>query len=88
VAELCAPVGARADLHAEIAGILEGASEGEQDEPCAHLCRAAVPTGRGPARRRYRLLAVRDELAASTQMADRSRSAGQCATPFAASSVT
>ena len=37
--------GGRADLLAEVAGILEGASEGEMDEPLARqaagLCRAA-----------------------------------------------
>jgi hypothetical protein len=45
VAELQALAGGRADLLAEVAGILEGASEGEMDEPCARqaaqLCRLA-----------------------------------------------
>ena len=45
VAELRALAGGGADLLAEVAGILEGASEGELDEPFAHcaaqLCRQA-----------------------------------------------
>jgi hypothetical protein len=45
VAELRALAGGRADLLAEVAGILEGASEGELDEPlsrqAAQLCRDA-----------------------------------------------
>jgi hypothetical protein len=45
VAELQALSGGRADLLAEVAGILEGASEGELDEPLARcaagLCRKA-----------------------------------------------
>jgi hypothetical protein len=45
VAELQALAGGRADLLAEVAGILEGTSEGELDEPlarqAAHLCRLA-----------------------------------------------
>lgn len=44
-AELRAVAGGRADLLAEVAGILEGASEGELDEPLARqaagLCRKA-----------------------------------------------
>jgi hypothetical protein len=45
VAELRALAGGRADLLAEVAGILEGASEGRDDEPLARraaaLCRKA-----------------------------------------------
>jgi hypothetical protein len=45
VAELQALAGGRADLLAEVAGIFEGASEGELDEPlarsAAQLCRLA-----------------------------------------------
>ena len=45
VAELRTLAGGRADLLAEVAGILEGAREGELDEPlaqqAAQLCRAA-----------------------------------------------
>ena len=45
VAALRAIAGARADLLAEVAGILEGTSEGELDEPLARqaagLCRKA-----------------------------------------------
>jgi hypothetical protein len=45
VAELRAIAGGRADLLAEVAGILEGTSEGEMDEPLARqaaaLCRKA-----------------------------------------------
>jgi hypothetical protein len=45
VAELTALAGGRADLLAEVAGIFEGASEGEPDEPFARqaggLCRKA-----------------------------------------------
>ena len=45
VAELRALAGGRADLLAEVAGILEGAREGEPNEPLARqaagLCRAA-----------------------------------------------
>ena len=45
VAELCELAGGRADLLAEVAGVLEGTSEGELDEPLARqaaaLCRAA-----------------------------------------------
>jgi hypothetical protein len=45
VAELQALAGGRADLLAEVAGIFEGASEGEMDEPlarcAAQLCRKA-----------------------------------------------
>jgi hypothetical protein len=45
VAELRAIAGGRADLPAEVAGILEGTSEGELDEPlvrqAADLCRKA-----------------------------------------------
>jgi hypothetical protein len=45
VAELAALAGGRADLLAEVAGIFEGTSEGELDEPLARqaaaLCRAA-----------------------------------------------
>ena len=45
VAELRELAGGRADLLAEVAGILEGASEGELDEPLARqaamLCRMA-----------------------------------------------
>lgn len=45
VTELRALAGGRADLLAEVAGIFEGASEGELDEPlarqAAHLCRLA-----------------------------------------------
>jgi hypothetical protein len=45
VAELVALAGGRADLLAEVAGIFEGASEGELDEPLARqaadLCRKA-----------------------------------------------
>jgi hypothetical protein len=45
VAELRTLAGGRADLLAEVAGILEGAREGELDEPLARqaagLCRAA-----------------------------------------------
>jgi hypothetical protein len=45
VAELREIAGGRADLLAEVAGILEGVSEGELDEPLAHqaagLCREA-----------------------------------------------
>jgi hypothetical protein len=45
VAELQALAGGRADLLAEVAGIFEGASEGELDEPlccqAAGLCRKA-----------------------------------------------
>jgi hypothetical protein len=45
VAELRAVAGGRADLLAEVAGILEGASEGDLDEPLARqaavLCRKA-----------------------------------------------
>ena len=45
VAELRALAGGRADLLAEVAGIFEGTSEGELDEPlcrqAAGLCRAA-----------------------------------------------
>jgi hypothetical protein len=45
VAELQALAGGRADLLAEVAGIFEGASEGEPDEPLARsaawLCRLA-----------------------------------------------
>ena len=45
VAELRALAGGRADLLAEVAGILEGAREGELDEPLARqaagLCREA-----------------------------------------------
>ena len=45
VAELAALAGGRADLLAEVAGIFEGTSEGEPDEPlarsAAQLCRMA-----------------------------------------------
>jgi hypothetical protein len=45
VTELRELAGGRADLLAEVAGIFEGASEGELDEPlarqAAHLCRLA-----------------------------------------------
>ena len=45
VAALCELAGGRADLLAEVAGILEGAREGEPDEPLARqaagLCRKA-----------------------------------------------
>src|SRR5437773_991186 len=45
VAELRTLAGGRADLLAEVAGILEGTSEGQLDEPLARqaagLCRAA-----------------------------------------------
>jgi len=45
VAELRELAGGRSDLLAEVAGILEGASEGRHDEPLARqaagLCRAA-----------------------------------------------
>jgi len=45
VTELRELAGGRADLLAEVAGIFEGASEGELDEPLArqatHLCRLA-----------------------------------------------
>ena len=45
MAALGEPAGGRADLLAEVAGILEGASEGEPDEPFARqaagLCRKA-----------------------------------------------
>jgi hypothetical protein len=45
VTELQALAGGRADLLAEVAGIFEGTSEGELDEPlarqAAHLCRLA-----------------------------------------------
>jgi hypothetical protein len=47
VAELQALAASRADLLAEVAGIFEGASEGEPDEPLARARRAAVPDGRG-----------------------------------------
>ena len=40
VAELRELAGGRADLLAEVAGILEGASEGELDEPLAGRPRA------------------------------------------------
>jgi hypothetical protein len=45
VAELRELAGGRADLLAEVAGVFEGASDGELDEPlarqAAHLCRLA-----------------------------------------------
>ena len=45
VAELKALAGGRADLLAEVAGLFEGASEGDPDEPlarsAARLCRLA-----------------------------------------------
>jgi hypothetical protein len=45
LAELCALAAGRADLLAEVAGIFEGTSEGELDEPlarsAAQLCRKA-----------------------------------------------
>lgn len=47
VAELRALAGGRADLLAEVAGVLEGTREGEPDEPLARqaaaLCRKAGP---------------------------------------------
>ena len=39
--------GGRADLLAEVAGILEGAREGEPDEPIARQAAMLVPQGRG-----------------------------------------
>ena len=39
--------GGRADLLAEVAGILEGTSEGELDEPLPARPRWTVPQGRG-----------------------------------------
>ena len=39
--------GGRADLFAEVAGILEGAREGEPDEPLARQAAGLVPQGRG-----------------------------------------
>jgi hypothetical protein len=45
VAELAALAGGRADLLAEVAGLFEGTSDGEPDEPlarsAARLCRLA-----------------------------------------------
>jgi hypothetical protein len=64
VAELQALAGGRADLLAEVAGIFEGASEGELDEPLARcaagLCRKAgadpeaIPAWAEEGRRRAR----------------------------------
>ena len=47
VAELRELADGRADLLAEVAGILEGAREGEPDEPLARQAAGAVPQGRG-----------------------------------------
>ena len=62
VTELRELAGGRADLLAEVAGIFEGASDGELDEPlarqAAHLCRLAgadetlIPQWIGEGRRR------------------------------------
>src|SRR5437879_3267240 len=46
VAELRALAGGRADLLAQVAGIFEGTSEGEPDEPLARSA-ARLPDGRG-----------------------------------------
>jgi hypothetical protein len=42
----------RADLLAEVAGVLDGASEGQLDEATGPPGRAAVPPGQGPTRSR------------------------------------
>ena len=56
VAELRELAVGRADLLTEVAGILEGASDGELDEPfsrqAAALCRAALPPFSGGLRPR------------------------------------
>ena len=49
VAELQALAGGRTDLLAEVAGIFEGTSEGELDEPLARCARAVPPAGADPA---------------------------------------
>lgn len=69
VTELRELAGGRADLLAEVAGIFEGASDGELDEPlarqAAHLCRLAgadetlIPQWTREGRRRARLARMR-----------------------------
>jgi hypothetical protein len=74
VAELRQLADGRADLLAEVAGILEGAREGEPDEPLARqaagLCRRA-----GPTRRRYRPGSRRAGAAGQRPPSRRSRAA-------------
>ena len=43
--------GGRADLRAEVCGVMEGASEGELHEPLAPQAAGTVPYGRAPASR-------------------------------------
>jgi hypothetical protein len=66
--------GGRADLLAEVAGVLEGTSEGELDEPlvrqAAALCRKA-----GPTRRRSRRGSRRDDAGGPARACRRSREA-------------
>jgi hypothetical protein len=47
MAEIQVLAGGRADLLAEVAGIFEGTSEGELDEPLAPLRRPTMPAGGG-----------------------------------------
>ena len=90
VAELRQLAGGRADLLAEVAGILEGTSEGELDEPLARqaamLCRKAgadpdaipgwIETGRE--RRAAAVLRIRlDDPAAEPKPGERAGGAGR-----------
>lgn len=78
LAELRSLAGGRADLLAEVAGVLEGVSEGELDEPLAGRPRPCA-AGPGPTRRRYRRGPSKGSAAGRMPAVRRSRPPGAAA---------